>query len=111
MRKPASAGASGADLLLSRNDGAQGAHPRGSAEEKSFLAAGKALADIPGVERFEQLGQVSPKNDYHFGFSMEFTDQKAYSGYNDHPDHVAFVRDRWVPEVEKFLEIDYVPLA
>jgi len=57
------------------------------------------------------LRQVSPKNDYHFGFSMEFADQKAYSGYNDHPDHVAFVRDRWMPEVEKFLEIDYVPLA
>ena len=60
-------------------------HPRGSAEEKSFLAAGKALADIPGVERFEQLGQVSPKNDFHFGYSMEFVDQKAYQGYNDHP--------------------------
>ncbi|TIR47564.1 MAG: Dabb family protein, partial [Mesorhizobium sp.] len=24
---------------------------------------------------------------------------------------VAFVRDRWLPEVEKFLEIDYVPLG
>ena len=31
--------------------------------------------------------------------------------FADHPDHVAFVRDRWVPEVEKFLEIDYVPLV
>jgi len=36
-------------------------------------------------------------------------DQAAYSGYDDHPDHVAFVRDRWVPEVEAFLEIDYKP--
>ncbi len=42
-------------------------HPRGSAEEASFLSAGKALADIPGVEKFEQLNQVSPKNDFHFG--------------------------------------------
>ena len=25
-------------------------------------------------------------------------------------DHVAFVRDRWIPEVEAFLEIDYTPL-
>lgn len=86
-------------------------HPRGSAEEKSFLDAGKALADIPGVERFEQLGQVSPKNDFHFGYSMEFADQAAYQGYNDHPVHVAYVRDRWIPEVEAFLEIDYVPLG
>jgi hypothetical protein len=86
-------------------------HTKGSALEKKFLSDAMLLAKIPGVKAFEQLRQVSPKNDYDFGFSMEFTDQKAYSGYNDHPDHVAFVRDRWVPEVEKFLEIDYVPLA
>jgi hypothetical protein len=82
----------------------------GSTEEAAFLRDARALADIPGVEKFEQLRQVSPKNDYAFGFSMEFADQVAYSGYNDHPVHVAFVRDRWLPEVEKFLEIDYVPL-
>jgi Stress responsive A/B Barrel Domain len=86
-------------------------HPKGSAAEKKFLTDSRILAKIPGVRTFEQLRQVSPKNDYHFGFSMEFTDQKAYSGYNEHPDHVAFVRDRWIPEVESFLEIDYVPLA
>lgn len=86
-------------------------HPKGSAAEKKFLSHANLLAAIPGVQAFEQLRQVSPKNDYHFGFSMEFADQQAYAGYNDHPDHVAFVRDRWVPEVEAFLEIDYVPLA
>lgn len=86
-------------------------HPKGSAAEKKFLSDSNLLAAIPGVQAFEQLRQVSPKNDYHFGFSMEFADQQAYSGYNDHPDHVAFVRDRWVAEVEAFLEIDYVPLA
>ena len=85
-------------------------HAAGSAEEGAFLNDAKVLGNIPGVERFEQLRQVSPKNDYAFGFSMEFADQAAYSGYNEHPDHVAFVRDRWVPEVERFLEIDYVPV-
>jgi hypothetical protein len=85
-------------------------HPAGSAEEKKFLADAKILAAISGVEKFEQLRQVSPKNDYRLGFSMEFADQAAYSRYNDHPDHVAFVRDRWAPEVEAFLEIDYAPL-
>lgn len=85
-------------------------HAAGSAEEGAFLRDAKVLAAIPGVEQFEQLRQVSPKNDYAFGFSMEFADQAAYSGYNDHPDHVAFVRDRWIPEVAKFLEIDYVAL-
>jgi hypothetical protein len=85
-------------------------HPAGSADEKKFLADAKILAAIPGVKKFEQLRQVSPKNDYRLGFSMEFADQAAYSRYNDHPDHVAFVRDRWAPEVEAFLEIDYAPL-
>ena len=86
-------------------------HAAGAAAEAAFLKDALILAEIPGVEKFERLKQVSPKNDYRFGFSMEFADQAAYSGYNDHPDHVAFVRDRWIPEVETFLEIDYLPLA
>lgn len=85
-------------------------HASGSAEEKDFLESAKALVDIPGVERFEQLRQVSKKNDYAFGFSMEFADEAAYAAYNDHPAHVAFVRDRWVPEVDAFMEIDYMRL-
>ena len=86
-------------------------HAAGSPEEAAFLSAAKALAAIPGVEAFEQLRQVSPKNDYAFGFSMEFADEAAYRVYNDHPEHVAFVRDRWIPEVAAFMEIDYVPLG
>lgn len=85
-------------------------HAAGSAEEGAFLRDARVLADIPGVAAFEQLRQTSPKTDYRFGFSMEFADQAAYGAYNDHPIHVAFVRDRWVPEVARFLEIDYVPL-
>ena len=85
-------------------------HEKGSASEAAFLKAADVLETIPGVEKFEKLRQVSPKNDYSFGFSMEFKDQAAYSGYNEHPAHVAFVKDRWVPEVSKFMEIDYVAL-
>jgi hypothetical protein len=86
-------------------------HEKGSDAERLFLANALGLASIPGVEKFEQLRQVSGKNDFDFGFSMEFADQAAYDGYNVHADHVAFVRDHWVPEVEAFLEIDYVPLG
>ena len=85
-------------------------HPTGSPAEADFLSAACVLEKVAGVERFEQLRQVSPKNDFHFGFSMEFAHQAAYDAYNSHPDHVAFVRDRWLPEVETFLEIDYVLL-
>jgi hypothetical protein len=86
-------------------------HVAGSSEEAVFLKDAKVLADIPGVEKFEQLKQVSSKNDYAFGFSMEFASQAQYSAYNDHPDHVAFVQNRWIPEVSRFLEIDYEKLG
>ncbi len=86
-------------------------HAHGSLQEKAFLRDARiALAGIPGVEKFEQLRQVSKKNDYRFGFSMEFADQKTYDAYDKHPRHVNFVQDRWNREVEKFLEIDYEEL-
>ena len=53
-------------------------HAAGSAAEKDFLEAADVLADIPGVQAFEKLKQVSGKNDYAFGFAMEFADQAAY---------------------------------
>ena len=85
-------------------------HEPGSAEEREFLAAQAALGDIPGVEAYELLREVSPKNGFRFGCSMEFAGPDAYRAYNEHPDHVAFVRDRWQAEVKDFLEIDYEPL-
>ena len=86
-------------------------HPKGSAGEGDFLAALARLKSIPGVQKFEVLRQVSPKCEYDFAASMEFADQTAYSRYNDHPDHAAFVQTRWLPEVAAFTEIDYVPLV
>jgi stress responsive alpha/beta barrel protein len=82
-------------------------HAPGSAEEADFLAAAAGLGSIPGVEAFEVLREVSPKNGYRFGISMEFADQAAYDAYNSHPDHVRFVETRWLPEVSDFLEVDY----
>ena len=83
------------------------AHPEGSAEEQDFLAAAERLAAVPGVEAFELLAEVSPKNGYRFGISMEFADRAVYDGYNEHPDHVRFVQERWLAEVTAFLELDY----
>jgi stress responsive alpha/beta barrel protein len=82
-------------------------HAPGSQEEIDFLAAAERLAAIPGVEAFEVLREVSPKNGYRFGISMEFADEAAHTGYSTHPDHVRFVETRWLPEVSEFLEIDY----
>ena len=85
-------------------------HAAGSAAEGNFLAALAKLKSIPGVGKFEILRQVSPKSEFAFGVSMEFTNQAAYTGYNVHPEHVAFVKGHWEPEVAAFTEIDYVPL-
>ena len=86
-------------------------HPAGSTEESDFLTAARELASIPGVERFEQLAQTSAKNDFTFGFSMEFADAAAYEAYDQHPVHTSFVQERWLSEVADFLELDYEPLA
>ncbi len=81
-------------------------HAAGSAEETSFLAALAGLAAIPGVQDLEVLRQVGKKNSFSHAVSMAFADDAAYQAYNAHPDHVAFVEGRWVPEVVDFAEID-----
>ena len=82
-------------------------HAEGSAEETSFLDALRALAAIPGVEAFEVAAEISPKNAYRHGVSMEFADRTTYDAYDAHPDHIAFVTDRWTTEVADFLEVDF----
>ncbi len=85
-------------------------HPAGSEQEADFFRAAAKLAHISTVKNFEALRQVSKKNGYDFGFSMEFEDAGDYLIYNEHPDHISFVQTRWIPEVSDFMEIDYVPL-
>lgn len=82
-------------------------HLPGSAEERDFLDAIMKLSAIPGVQHFECMKQVSKKNPYTFGLSMEFADQAAYDRYSNHADHNAFVQQRWMKEVESFMEVDY----
>ena len=86
-------------------------HPAASPEEFDFLTAARALARIPGVQRFECLRQTSAKNPFHFGLSMEFETPREYQAYTVHPDHVAFVQTYWMKDVTEFLELDYEPMA
>lgn len=83
-------------------------HEKGSEEARKFMEDGlKLLGAIPSVQNFQALYQVSPKNDFTYGFSMIFADEAAYEAYNVHPDHVDFVENRWKAEVNRFLEIDF----
>ena len=83
-------------------------YPEGSVEAVKFLEDGtRILTAIPVVKNFQAFQQVSEKNDYQYGFSMVFANQEDYNTYNIHPDHVAFVEERWMKEVTDFLEIDF----
>jgi hypothetical protein len=83
-------------------------HEKGSAAVKRFLEDGRRiLTGIPVVQDFQVFSQVSQKNEYDYGFTMVFDSMEDYRTYNDHPDHVSFVEERWMKEVDKFLEIDF----
>lgn len=76
-------------------------------EKQAFFEAVDALADIPNVHKFEVLNQVSVKNKFEYGISMEFDNQEQYDSYSNHPAHLDFIQNFWIPNVEDFLEIDY----
>ena len=82
-------------------------HPSGSIEEAEFLACAKQLANLPTVQKFECLKQISTKNNFDFGLSMEFENQHDYDLYNNNPEHIHFVNTIWIPQVVDFMEIDY----
>jgi len=82
-------------------------HIPGSTAERDFLQAACELAKIEGAQKFECLRQRSVKNSFTYGLSMEFADEAAYAFYSNHPDHTAFVQQRWIPEVVEFMELDY----
>jgi hypothetical protein len=84
-------------------------HSKGSEQELNFLQSAQKLSEIPTVKNFETLHQISEKNVYKFGFSMEFESSDDYEIYNGHPFHVDFVQTRWIHEVIDFIEIDYEP--
>lgn len=83
-------------------------HDLNSEQAHTFLSDGKTLlSSIPSVKNFQVFKQTSVKNNYQYGFSMEFASQADYDAYNNHPTHEAFVNNRWNVEIEDFLEIDY----
>ena len=82
-------------------------YQNGSLEENEFLEQARKLSSLPTVSKFECLKEISQNNDYDFGLSMEFDDMDAYEAYNNHPMHVSFVQDYWIPQVVGYIELDY----
>lgn len=76
------------------------------AEEKQrFFEAVDTLENIEGVQQFEVLEQISPKNAFQFGISMAFESESEYKFYSEHPKHEYFIHH--LKYVDDFLEIDY----
>lgn len=85
-------------------------YPQGSSEEKEFLDVAFKLSSIPRIQHFECLRQISAKNNFDYGISMEFDTIAEYEAYNQHPVHIAFVQTFWLRDLRDFLEIDYEPI-
>lgn len=82
----------------------------GLEEKQAFFDAVDKLAEIPNVQKFEVLKQISTKNKFEYGISMEFDNQEQYDFYSNHTEHQAFIQNFWIKSVEDFLEIDYILL-
>lgn len=85
-------------------------HLTGSTEEKKFFDAVSKLATIPGVQHLEQVRQISTKNKFTYGLTMQFASQALYTAYTNHPQHTQFVKAYWASNVADFMEIDYVSM-
>lgn len=82
--------------------------PTGSREEAAFLEKATELSSIATVRNFKCVREISPKNKFAFGLTMQFDDRSGYDFYNESPDHKDFVEKVWMPEVKDYIEIDYV---
>lgn len=76
-------------------------------QQDHFFSEAKKLAQIPGVQSFQCLQEISPKNPFEFGLIMQFETDEIYQAYTNHPDHIHFVENIWIPSVANFQEIDY----
>lgn len=85
-------------------------YPKDSIEEQEFLKAALKLKTIPGVRNLKAFYQISKKNKFDYGLTMEFETSQDYGNYNVYPAHTEFIKNFWMEGVEDFLEIDYKPL-
>jgi len=80
-------------------------------DPRDFLNEARRLAQLPTVQDFEVLTQVGKKAPFDYALSMWFSSEEDYTNYNEHPDHVDFVKNVWIPNVAEFLELDYLRIT
>jgi Stress responsive A/B Barrel Domain len=55
--------------------------------------------------------RIGARNAFALGVVFTFAGEAAHRAYKANPLHDRLVQERWIPEVEEFLEIDYEALA
>jgi hypothetical protein len=75
---------------------------------KAFIdEARRVFGNLPVPKNVMQCYQTNPMCAFDYGFSFDFMDPEDYRRYNNHPDHVKFVEERWKTEVANFMEVDF----
>ncbi|WDE95416.1 Dabb family protein [Lentisphaera profundi] len=74
---------------------------------EEFFAEALKLKKINPVIKFKIVRETSSKNTFEFGLFMKFQNPEAYALYNNHPDHLHFIQNIWIPNIEDFMEIDF----
>lgn len=86
-------------------------YPKDSPEAENFIrTAREAFSQIPCAKNVMQCYEISPKNNYDYGFSFDFMSAEDYQTYNNHELHVKFVNEHWKTEVTDFMEIDFAEI-
>ncbi len=88
-------------------------NPGDAAARARVVAGARELDRIPGVLRV-QSGECIPSNrpavvaDYDVAVVMEFANERALRAYEQHPAHLAAVRDVLLPLVARYQVFDFV---
>ena len=83
-------------------------YEKDSPEARKFIEDSKSiLGGIPGIVSYEVGYEVSPKNSFDYMFYFIFNNDDDYQSYNNNPDHVNYVKERWLNEVAEFAECDF----
>lgn len=79
-------------------------HETGSEAETEFLREYSALGSVPGVENFELMREITPKewSTCEWVVMWEFADLAAHTAFHEHPAHHKFVAEYWNTGVAEF---------
>ena len=76
----------------------------GSEAEAEFFREYQALAELPQIENFQLMRDVTPPeySNCQYVVMMEYADAEAHDSFHRTPEHNRFVSEIWGPAVAEF---------